>query len=103
MRKVLPLDHHWRYSEEFQEEFIDPTYNHDAWALVNLPHTSKEVPYSYFDEKSYQFVSTYRKTFRLDKEYRNQRIFIDFAAVMAYAEVYLNGQLLGSHKGGYTP
>ncbi|HHT90820.1 MAG: glycoside hydrolase family 2 protein [Limnochordia bacterium] len=102
-RQVLPLNHHWKYRETFDESFIDPNYDDGPWVMVNIPHTNKELPYSYFDEKSYQFVSTYRKTFTVDSVLHNERIFADFGAVMAYAEVYLNGQFLGSHKGGYTP
>ena len=102
-RQVLPLDHHWKYNEGFEEEFVDPAYNDGDWTTVNLPHTNKELPYSYFDEKSYQFISTYRKTFAVDAAHQNRRTLVDFEAVMACADVYLNGQLLGNHKGGYTP
>lgn len=103
MREIMCLNQHWQYAEEFREEFLEPDYADKSWQVVNIPHTTKEIPYNYFDEKAYQFVSTYRKTLRIAREDLGKRVFIDFGAVMAYAEVYLNGQLIGSHKGGYTP
>lgn len=103
MRTILAFNQHWRYYEAFEEAFLSPNFVDQDWTKVNLPHTNKEVPYNYFDEKDYQFVSTYRKTFTIPQEEQGKRVFVDFEAVMAYAKVYLNGQFIGDHKGGYTP
>lgn len=103
MRKIISLNHHWKYAEEFKTQFLEPSYGDDSWQKVNIPHTIKELPYNYFDEKDYQLVSTYRKEFTIQSEDQGKNIFVDFGAVMTYAEVYLNGQYIGSHKGGYTP
>lgn len=103
MRKVIAFNHNWRYLERFDEEFVDPAFDDSDFAVVHLPHANKEVPYNYFDEKMYQFVSCYRKTFDLSDEYKGKRIFVDFEGVMTYGEVFINGHFVGSHKGGYTP
>lgn len=103
MREIIAFNHHWRFKDEFRKEFVDPKFQDQAWTKVNLPHANKEVPYNYFDEKDYQFISTYRKSFTVDQKNKGKRIFVDFGAVMTYAEVYLNGQFVGNHKGGYTP
>ena len=68
---------------------------------VRLPHTCKTTPYNYFDESIYQMVCGYRK--RLDLTERDgRRVFVCFGAAAHYAKVYLNGELIGEHKGGYT-
>ncbi len=103
MREIIAFNHHWRFKDEFRKEFVDPKFQDQAWTKVNLPHANREVPYNYFDEKDYQFISTYRKSFTVDQKNKGKRIFVDFGAVMTYAEVYLNGQFVGNHKGGYTP
>lgn len=103
MRKVLDFNLGWEYSEVFHPEFITEGLGNVKTTSVNLPHTNKELPYNYFDEKDYQFISSYGKSFELSKDYAKQRVFLDFGGVMAYAEVYLNGALVGTHKGGYTP
>ncbi|NLL41783.1 MAG: glycoside hydrolase family 2 protein, partial [Firmicutes bacterium] len=103
MGKVIALNHNWRYKAEWKEEFIAPSFDDSSWEAVHVPHANLELPYNYFDEKSYQFISTYRQRFKLDQSHQGKRILVNFEAVMAYAEVYLNGKLVGSHKGGYTP
>ncbi len=102
-RTLIPLNHNWKYKESFEEKYLSSHYNDTDFTTVTIPHSNIEVPYNYFDEKMFQFVSCYRNIIELDKTYRGKQIFLDFEGVMAYAEVYLNAELIGSHKGGYTP
>jgi beta-glucuronidase len=44
----------------------------------------------------------YKKIFEY-KQIQNSRIFLHFGAVNYTANIYLNGKLLGSHEGGFTP
>ncbi len=44
----------------------------------------------------------YKKDFTLPENFNKGRVFINFGAVDQIAKVYLNGQCVGSHKGGYT-
>ena len=103
MTHLVELNHHWKYIPQFLPEYTKERCNEDGFCDINIPHTNLEVPYNGFDEKSYQFISTYRKTFKVPFEFSTKRIFVDFAGVMIYAEVYINGQKVGSNKGGYTP
>ena len=45
----------------------------------------------------------YRRIFTLPSDFSDKRIFLHFGAVDQTCTVYLNGELLGSHEGGYTP
>ena len=45
----------------------------------------------------------YRKTFSLQESFREKRVILHFGAVDQECEVFLNGILLGGHKGGYLP
>jgi len=67
------------------------------------------VPASYNDQKDdvnlrshYGWV-VYQKTFTVPRMMINERMVLRFGAVTHQAEVYLNGQLLGRHKGGFLP
>ena len=102
-RRIIPLNHDWLYSERSSPEAIQPNFNDKAFARVNIPHSNKMLPASGFDEKEYMFVSVYRKHFRLPKELKGQRIFVDFGGVMTAARVFINGKDLGEYRGGYTP
>ncbi|MGK6349857.1 glycoside hydrolase family 2 protein [Parapedobacter sp. DT-150] len=45
----------------------------------------------------------YRKTIAVDKNLRKQRVLLHFGAVDWKCDVYVNGQLAGSHEGGFDP
>lgn len=52
--------------------------------------------------KYYESSIWYKKDFELEK-LEDKRYFIYFGAVNYIAEVYLNGKMLGTHEGGFTP
>lgn len=101
MREVLNLNINWFYKDSFVQEDIN---NNDLsiYKNVNLPHTNIEVPFNYFDDKVYQFISCYKKELIISESYKGKRIFIDFEGVMTYAKLYFNGSYVGEHKGGFT-
>jgi beta-galactosidase/beta-glucuronidase len=45
----------------------------------------------------------YRRAFTIPAEWKDQRIVLQFGAVDYEAMVWVNGQLAGSHRGGYVP
>lgn len=102
-RSVLPFNKGWQFIPYFDTLFTKNEYVPESFEMVSLPHTNQEIPYNYFDETMYQFISCYRKEFSLDQSTIVKHVYIDFEGVMAYAEVYINGHYLGNHKGGYTP
>jgi beta-galactosidase len=79
---------------EFQLKPSDPV------SIVSLPHTPKLEPLV----MNGQFLGevVYRKRFDYPLE-KGRRLSIHFEGAMHTAEVFLNGQLVGSHIGGYLP
>lgn len=104
MRTTLPLNFGWHYTPSFDPAMVTPDFDASSFAVVDIPHTCKEVPFNYFNEESYQFISGYRKEFALPREMKRKgnRFLLHFEGVANLAKVYLNGVLLGEHKGGYT-
>lgn len=45
----------------------------------------------------------YQRTFQVSEEMKKKRIVLRFGSVAHTAEVYLNGECVGSHKGGFLP
>lgn len=45
----------------------------------------------------------YEKSFTVEKNFNQGRVFIHFGAVDQIAKVYINDRLVGVHHGGYTP
>lgn len=101
MRNVQHLNFDWKYSPDFKEEYLDPKFDYSKFETVNIPHTNKELPLNYFDETDYQFVSCYKKSFS-HKPVKGKRYILHFEGAANYSKVYLNGDYIGEHKGGYT-
>jgi beta-galactosidase len=102
-RRVLPINRNWRYSAKATEAARTREFDDSHLTRVTVPHTNLRVPWHSFDEKSYEFVSIYRRHFRLPAAARGRRVFIDFEGVMTASTVWLNGSRLGEYKGGFTP
>jgi len=45
----------------------------------------------------------YRRTFEIPNEWAGQRVLLNFGAVDWEATVWVNGKLVGTHRGGYDP
>lgn len=86
------INNKWLYSDNNQKDF----------KVINIPHTNKELPYNYFDEKSYQFISYYKKILSSINDDK-KRIFLNFEGVMTAFKLYINGAEVGEYKGGYIP
>ena len=52
--------------------------------------------------KYFEGTVWYKKSFDYNPD-KNKRLFLHFGAVNYLADVYLNGNLLGKHEGGFTP
>jgi beta-galactosidase len=79
------------------------TFNDSAFQRVVVPHTNILLPWHSFDDKAYEFISTYRRRFKTPPGAQGKRVFIDFEGVMTASTVWINGVLLGEYKGGFTP
>jgi len=102
-RQILPINRNWRFSPEKADGAILPEFDDSHLQRVVLPHTNVRLPWHSFDDKEYEFVSTYRRRFRLPGSARGKRVFVDFEGAMTASTVWINGVSLGEYKGGYTP
>jgi beta-galactosidase len=102
-RLILPMNRKWRYSRTVVEGGHARDFDDSAFDRVVIPHTNIQLPWHGFDEKTYEFVSLYRRHFKLPPETRGKRVFVDFEGVMTASTVWINGTQLGEYKGGYTP
>ena len=89
-----------------ESAFVRPNFNDRAWRTVHLPHDyvveGKFDPSGDADHASLPTPPAwYRKTFTLPASDSGKSVWIDFDGVYRDAKVYLNGQELGEHPGGY--
>ncbi len=91
-----------------------PAYDDSRWTAVALPHT-----WSTYETTGelHPFIRSanekegthwwygwgwYRKHFSIGRQYAGRLIALEFDGVQKYSRIYLNGALVGEHKGGYT-
>jgi beta-galactosidase len=102
-RTILPINRNWRYLPAKVDGTEAPGFDDSKFARVVIPHTNVELPWHNFDDKDYEFVSTYRRRFKYPKEAEGKRVFVDFEGVMTASTVWINGIELGDYRGGFTP
>src|ERR1035438_6155065 len=102
-RLVLPVNRNWRFSRSAVADARMKDFDDSKFELVVIPHTNTRLPWHSFDDKDYEFVSVYRRHFKVPAGARHRRVFVDFEGVMTASTVWLNGVRLGEYKGGYTP
>jgi beta-galactosidase len=102
-RLILPINRNWRFNRSFPAGAEGKAFDDSGWERVAVPHANTRMPWHSFDEKSYQYISGYRRIFKLPLASRGRRVFVDFEGVMTASTVWLNGAFVGEYKGGYTP
>jgi beta-galactosidase len=102
-RAVFPINRNWRFHPSRVEGAHLPDFNDSAFEKVVIPHTNVKLPWHNFDDKEYQFISTYRRRFQYPAAARDMRVFVDFEGAMTASTVWINGVPMGEYKGGFTP
>lgn len=102
-RMIFPINRNWRYNKSYVEGAHARDFDDSSFERVVVPHTNTRLPWHGFDDKSYEFVSIYRRRFTLPPEAAGHYVFVDFEGVMTASTVWINGARLAEYKGGYTP
>ncbi|MEG8038892.1 beta galactosidase jelly roll domain-containing protein [Sphingomonas sp. LR60] len=111
-RQVVPLAQGWEFSRggALPDEV---TFAADRrWEKVSVPHTWNRVGYYVPNPQDhvnradtidkYQGIGWYRLTFTPPADFDKRRAWLQFDAASRTAEVWLNGQRLGEHRGGFS-
>jgi beta-galactosidase len=102
-RLVFPMNRNWLYNRSMVAAARMRDFDDSKFERVVIPHSNIRLPWHSFDDKEYEFVSVYRRHFKVPPEARGRHVFVDFEGVMTASTVWLNGTRLGEYKGGYTP
>ncbi len=103
-RNLIDLSGIWQFKAD------DGTGFENKWYEKKLENPiTMAVPASYNDQKEsidlrdhYGYVF-YQRELQVPKILKGQRIVLRFGAVTHYAKIYLNGELICEHKGGFLP
>jgi len=102
-REVFNFNVGWRFKIGHIENAEKMDFNDSTWEIVSTPHTVRLLPAEGSGGRNYQGPAWYRKHFKIDSSLRGKLINIYFEAAMGKTVVYLNGQKVREHWGGYLP
>lgn len=81
----------------------DIDFDDSDWDRVSVPHSWNAVDGADGGNDYHKSVGWYRKNITFDKaEYEGKEVFLEFNGTSKVTEVYLNGEKVGKHEGGYS-
>lgn len=103
-REVTPFNNGWEFKKgPFPTDAMQTAARWNAdWEQVNMPHTWNADDMQKKTNSFYAGVAYYRKHYVFPESLEGKRLFLRFEGVGACAEVYVNGYLVGTHKGAYS-
>ena len=102
-RATLNFNPDWKFTKADPAGAQALAFNDRSWADVSAPHTYNDTDAFDGGQNQWSGRTWYRKTFLLPASDQGKRVYIEFEAVRQVAEVYLNGNLLGTSKTGFIP
>ena len=102
-RDAYSMNMAWRFHKGDVPNAFEKKFDDSQWSVVSLPHGIELLPIESSGGANYQGVVWYRKHFTPDEKLKNKKLFLHFEAVMGRSKVFVNGELLKEHFGGYLP
>jgi beta-galactosidase len=78
------------------------TFNDSSWASVNLPHSWNAMDGQDGGSNYYRGSAWYRRHYTPPASAAGKRIFLQFDGANIVAVVYVNGTMVGTHRGGFA-
>ncbi len=99
MRKIISLNRKWAFSKACETV---PTEVSNKWDFVNLPHSWNAIDGQDGDNDFYRGACYYVKALNKTDFPESDRYYLEIRGANSSADVYLNGEHLCHHDGGYS-
>ena len=103
-RKVESFNSGWSFKKAPAEKELAinaPKWD-KGWSELEIPHTWNAKDMQVQANSFYEGAAYYKKQYFFPAELKDKRVFLRFEGVGSCAEVFVNGMLATSHKGGYS-
>lgn len=103
-RKVESFNSGWSFKKAPAEKELAlnaPKWD-NGWSEVLIPHTWNARDMQVQANNFYEGAAYYKKNYFFPADLKGKRVFLRFEGVGSCAEVFVNGMLATSHKGGYS-
>jgi len=99
-RQTINFNREWKFQLGDHAGAEAVNFADAQWEDIGLPH-SFSMPY-FASPKFYTGYGWYRKHFDVPAGWSGKKLFLEFDGAFQDAEIFINGQRLAEHKGGYT-
>ena len=102
-KEMFNLGGVWKYKLDENEQgkqqgWFETGTDFSAWKDMKIP-----VNWHLTEVGDYHGTIWFKTSFNVPENYAGKKLFIRFAGVDYYADVWLNGEFLGSHEGMFNP
>ena len=101
-RTDLNLDDSWKFNRTDVAGAESVGFDDSAWAAISLPHTWNNLDGQDGGNNYYRGIGWYRRHYVVDGSYTNRQLFLKFDGANIVADVYVNGNFVGEHQGGFS-
>lgn len=107
-REEIELQTGWKFSKGENKLAYQETFDDSDWQNVKIPHDwAIEEPFILDGEGNtgklpWKGEGWYRKKIKISETDKNKRMYLLFDGIMAFPEVYVNGQIVGKWDYGYN-
>ena len=105
MRQIIKLNGLWDFTPALDPDYRGSTYKDPDWDRRNWEKVKIPGCWNKYREKYALFegVAWYAREFHIDYlDSSNAMAYFRFDAVNYLTKIYLNGEQIGEHEGGYT-
>lgn len=100
MRKTVNFNQDWLFTKE--PYTLETIQTATQFTPITIPHTWNNLDGQDGGSDYYRNTCWYKKEFSLSEETAGKLIYIEFEGVNSIAEVYLNGNKVTKHEGGFS-
>jgi beta-galactosidase len=107
-REITNLTHNWKFQKGENEMAFQPDFDDSEWENVNIPHDwAIAGPFITNGDGNtgklpWKGEGWYRTAVDIPINYKSKTIYLLFDGIMAFPEIYMNGQLAGKWDYGYN-
>jgi beta-galactosidase len=101
-RVDLLLDKGWRFVRQDIPGAEGRGFDDSSWAAISLPHTWNNLDGQDGSTNFYRGIGWYRTRCVVDQAWFGRHFFLKFDGAFLVTDVYVNGDYLGEHQGGFA-
>jgi beta-galactosidase len=106
-RRVQRLDTGWKFVRGDPADAHESGFDDASWEAATLPHTAHVEALvtgaAGSPEAQWQGICWYRRRLRVEPAAARPQVLLRFEGAMNVADVWLDGERVGGHPGGYLP